>query len=240
VHRCGFDGSARLSAGHHEAIDKRVFPASPLGHAIADAGCKSWPGAPFRFSNQSRDHVMSALQDLFSDQLKDIYYAEKQIYKTLPKMMKKASSPELKAAFEKHRGETEGQIERLEKVFELLNTPAKGKKCAAIDGILEEGSELMDEYDVGPGLDSAMAAAAQAVEHYEIARYGTLLAWSRELGMKDAGTFLEQTLQEEEATDTALSKLAVTKLNSLASAEDEPNEDEGSDKPMSRSKRKKA
>ncbi len=195
---------------------------------------------------------MSALQELFSDQLKDIYYAEKQIYKTLPKMTKKASSPDLRAAFEKHRGETEGQIERLEKIFELLNTPAKAKKCPAIDGILEEGAELMEEHDVGPGLDSAMAAAAQAVEHYEIARYGTLLSWSKELGMKDASAILMETLEEEEATDKALSKLAVTKLNKLASADDDDsgdesgdesdddNEDASSAKSVSPGKRKKA
>ena len=114
------------------------------------------------------------LSALFLDTLKDIYYAEKQIYKSLPKMAKAASSDELRAAFEKHHEETEGQIERLESVFELLGKPARGKKCDAIEGILDEGKEIMEEYADTPALDPGLLAAAQAVEHYEIARYGTL------------------------------------------------------------------
>lgn len=162
---------------------------------------------------------MAMLEKLFEDTLRDIYYAEKAIYKALPKMMRKATSPDLKAAFEKHRGETEGQIARLEEVFELLEKSARGKKCPAIDGILEEGAELMEEHETGVGLDAAMAGAAQAVEHYEIARYGTLVAWATELGMKDATKLLQANLDEEAATDEALTELATSQLNSAANDE---------------------
>ena len=118
------------------------------------------------------------LNALFLDTLKDIYYAEKQIYKSLPKMAKAAQSDQLRAAFEKHHDETEGQIERLEQIFELLGKPARGKKCDAIEGILDEGNEIMDEYKGEPALDAGLLAAAQAVEHYEISRYGTLKTWA--------------------------------------------------------------
>ena len=162
---------------------------------------------------------MATLHDLFIDQLKDIYYAEKHIYKTLPKMMKKATSPALKAAFEKHHGETEIQIERLDQVFEIIDKPARGKKCAAIDGILEEGAELMEEHEPGALLDSGLAAGAQAVEHYEMARYGALVAWANQLGMSDCAKLFKATLSEEEATDKALSKLAETDINPAAGGE---------------------
>jgi ferritin-like metal-binding protein YciE len=179
---------------------------------------------------------MASLSELFEDALKDIYYAEKQILKALPKMMKKATSPNLKAGFEKHIGETEGQIEQLEQVFELLDKPARGKKCPAIDGILEEGSEIMGEHERGSGLDAAMAASAQAVEHYEMARYGTLMAWGTELGMTKACSLIAQILKQEEATDAALTKLATTELNAAANAD----EDEEADKPAPKAKRKSA
>ena len=159
---------------------------------------------------------MSDLKSHFEDTLKDIYYAEKQIYKTLPKMIRAATHAELKQGFTLHREETEGQIERLEQVFELLDMPARGKKCPAIDGILEEGGELIEEHERGEGLDAALAAAAQAVEHYEIARYGTLCAWAAQLGLDDVKTLLGQTLEQEETCDKTLSKLAVGKLNAAA------------------------
>ena len=143
------------------------------------------------------------LNDLFLDTLKDIYYAEKQILKALPKMAKAATSDKLRAAFEKHHGETEGQIERLEQVFELLDKPARGKTCDAIMGILDEGKEIMDEYKGTEALDAGLLAAAQAVEHYEISRYGTLKQWATQLGMKDAAKLLDQTLQEEKKTDVS-------------------------------------
>jgi ferritin-like metal-binding protein YciE len=158
------------------------------------------------------------LNDLFLDTLKDIYYAEKQILKALPKMAKAASSDKLRAAFEKHHDETEGQIERLEQVFELLGKPARGKTCDAIMGILEEGKEIMEEYKGAEALDAGMLAAAQAVEHYEISRYGTLKQWAKQLGMKDAARLLDQTLQEEKKTDLALTSLAESAVNAAAAA----------------------
>ncbi|MBV9564422.1 MAG: ferritin-like domain-containing protein [Bradyrhizobium sp.] len=156
------------------------------------------------------------LNDLFLDTLKDIYYAEKQIYKSLPKMAKAAQSEQLRAAFEKHHGETEAQIERLEEVFELLGKPARGKKCDAIEGILDEGKEIMDEYKNTPALDAGLVAAAQAVEHYEISRYGTLKTWARQLDIKDAVKLLDQTLAEEKKTDETLTKLAMSAVNAEA------------------------
>lgn len=156
------------------------------------------------------------LNDLFLDTLKDIYYAEKQIYKALPKMAKAASSDQLRAAFEKHEAETEVQIERLEQIFEHLGKAARGKKCDAIEGILDEGKKIMEEYVDTAGLDPGLLAAAQAVEHYEISRYGTLRTWANTLGLKDAVKLLDQTLAEEKKTDDALSKLALTAVNAKA------------------------
>jgi ferritin-like metal-binding protein YciE len=158
------------------------------------------------------------LNDLFLDTLKDIYYAEKQILKALPKMAKAAHSNKLRAAFEKHHGETEGQVERLERVFELIDKPARGKTCEAIQGLLEEGKEIMEEYKGTEALDAGMVAAAQAVEHYEISRYGTLKQWALQLGIKDAVRLLDQTLQEEKKTDEALTSLAEASVNLDAAA----------------------
>ena len=156
------------------------------------------------------------LDDLFLDTLKDIYYAEKQILKALPKMAKAASSPELKAGFEKHHDETEGHVERLEQVFELLGKPARGKTCDAILGILEEGKSIMDEYKGTQSLDAGLIAAAQAVEHYEIARYGTLKSWAEQLGMTDAVKLFDATLKEEVATDATLTQVAEASINQMA------------------------
>jgi ferritin-like metal-binding protein YciE len=156
------------------------------------------------------------LNDLFVDTLKDIYYAEKQIYKALPKMAKAATSDQLRSAFEKHHDETEGQIGRLEQIFELMGKPARGKKCDAIEGILDEGKEIMEEYADTPALDAGLLAAAQAVEHYEISRYGTLKSWARQLGHKDAAKLLDETLAEEKKTDEALTKLAASAINAEA------------------------
>ncbi|SHG75806.1 ferritin-like domain-containing protein [Bradyrhizobium erythrophlei] len=158
------------------------------------------------------------LNDLFLDTLKDIYYAEKQILKALPKMAKAASSEKLRAAFEKHHGETEGQVERLEQIFELIDKPARAKTCEAIQGILDEGKEVMDEYKGSEALDAGMLAAAQAVEHYEISRYGTLKQWAQQLGMKDAVRLLDATLQEEKKTDQSLTSLAEGAVNLAAAA----------------------
>jgi ferritin-like metal-binding protein YciE len=158
------------------------------------------------------------LEDLFHDTLKDIYYAEKKILSTLPKMTKAAQSRELKAAFEKHRGETERQIGRLERVFAMIAKKPQGKTCAAIVGITDEGAEIMQEYRGSPAHDAGLLASAQAVEHYEITRYGTLRTWAEELGLDEAATLLQQTLDEEEATDQALTGLAQSVVNQRAEA----------------------
>lgn len=156
------------------------------------------------------------LDDLFLDTLKDIYYAEKQIVKTLPKMAKAAQSPELKAGFEKHLDETEGHVDRLEQVFELIGKPARGKTCDAILGIIEEGKSIMDEFKGTQALDAGLVSAAQAVEHYEIARYGTLKTWAQQLGLAEAVTLLDATLKEEIATDKKLTQVAETNSNRMA------------------------
>jgi ferritin-like metal-binding protein YciE len=157
------------------------------------------------------------LDALFHDTLKDIYFAEKKILSTLPKMAKAAQSEELRAAFEKHRGETEGQIKRLEQVFAIIGEKPRGKTCAAIVGISDEGAEIMEEYKGSPALDAGLLAAAQAVEHYEISRYGTLRAWAEELGLNDAVELLQEAL-EEEATDEALTEIAKSAINQRAEA----------------------
>ena len=158
------------------------------------------------------------LQDLFHDTLKDIYFAEKKILAALPKMARAANSDELRAAFDKHEGETEGQVQRLEQVFQLLGETPKGKTCDAIMGIIEEGQEIMKEYKGTPALDAGLLAAAQSVEHYEISRYGTLKTWAGELGMDKAVKLLDATLAEEKKTDAALTELAETLVNQEAEA----------------------
>jgi ferritin-like metal-binding protein YciE len=156
------------------------------------------------------------LQDLFHETLKDIYYAEKKILMSLPKMAKAAQSPDLRAAFEQHERETEGQVERLEQVFALIEEPAKGKACDAINGIIDESKEIMTEFKGSPALDAGLLASAQAVEHYEIARYGTLKTWADELGLAQVVKLLDETLQEEKKTDAALSELAKAAVNQEA------------------------
>jgi ferritin-like metal-binding protein YciE len=158
------------------------------------------------------------LEDMFVDMLKDVYYAEKQIAKALPKMAKAARSPELQAAFATHKTKTEGHIERLSEVFELAGKPPRGKTCDAILGILEEGKAVMEDYADSPALDAGLVASAQAVEHYEMARYSTLQAWALQLGMKEAADILGETLAEETRTDQALSKLASGSVNKAALA----------------------
>ena len=156
------------------------------------------------------------LDDLFHETLKDIYYAEKKILTALPKMAKAAQSEELQAAFEKHEGETQGQVDRLEKVFELIDQPAKGKTCDAINGMIDESKEIMKEFRGSPALDAGLLAAAQAVEHYEISRYGTLKTWAKELGLEEAASLLDEILQEEKKTDEALTELAESAVNQEA------------------------
>ena len=158
------------------------------------------------------------LEDLFLDTLKDIYFAEQKILRSLPKMQKAAQSEDLKAAFQKHLGETEGQVERLERVFEIIGEKPKGKTCDAIMGITKEGDEIAKEFKGSPALDAGLLAAAQAVEHYEISRYGTLKTWAGELRLTEAVKLLDQTLNEEKKTDGALTKLAEAAVNQEAEA----------------------
>ena len=153
------------------------------------------------------------LDDLFLDTLKDIYYAEKQIVKTLPKLAKAAQSEELRAGFEQHRAETEVHVERLEQVFELLGKAPRGKTCDAILGIIEEGKEIMEDFKGTSALDAGLVSSAQAVEHYEMARYGTLATWAKQLGHTEAMNLFLETLKEEQATDKKLSSLAKSSVN---------------------------
>jgi ferritin-like metal-binding protein YciE len=156
------------------------------------------------------------LQDLFVETLKDIYSAEKIILRALPKMAKTAQSNELRQAFEHHRDETEAQVERLERVFELMERPARAKTCEAIQGMVEETKEVMDEFKGSEALDAGLVASAQAVEHYEISRYGTLKSWAGQLGMEEAAKLLDTTLQEEKKTDQILTKIAESAVNRQA------------------------
>ncbi|MCC0807897.1 ferritin-like domain-containing protein [Methylobacterium sp. W2] len=159
---------------------------------------------------------IQTLDDLFVHTLQDIYYAENQITKALPKMIAKATDPELKSGFEKHLKETEGQIERLERVFKMHGQEPKAVTCPAIDGIIKETNEVSGEIGDKTVLDAALIASAQAVEHYEITRYGTLVAWAKQLGRDDCAGVLQQTLDEERATDERLTRLAESQVNRRA------------------------
>ncbi len=156
------------------------------------------------------------LDDLFLDTLKDIYFAEKQILKALPKMARAAQSEEGKAAFLKHRDETDSQIQRLQQVFEIIGKAARGKTCEAIQGIIAEGEGIIEEYKGSVALDAGLISSAQAVEHYEIARYGTLKSWAEQLGYAEAVALLDANLQEEIATDELLTQLGETYANPKA------------------------
>lgn len=181
---------------------------------------------------------MRTLNELFEETLKDVYFAENAILKALPKMTKQATSKDLKAAFTEHAEQTEGQVERLDKIFKLLGKKAEGKECPALKGLVEETEELIGEADKGAVLDAGLIGCAQAVEHYEIARYGTLCAWAEQLKMDDAVELLEETLEEEEATDEKLSELALSGINACAETDsDEDDEDEKDDKPAQRKRK---
>jgi ferritin-like metal-binding protein YciE len=181
--------------------------------------------APPSISRNKEDPMATQpkkLEDLFYETLKDIYFAEKKILIALPRMAKAAQNEDLAAAFEKHEGETEGQIERLEEVFGLIDKRPQGKNCPAIIGIVEEAQEIIKEYKGSPALDAGLVGAAQAVEHYEISRYGTLRAWAEALGLDEAVELLQATLEEEEATDEALTELAkAVIINQQAEGEEE-------------------
>jgi ferritin-like metal-binding protein YciE len=167
---------------------------------------------------------LTSLEDLLVHELQDIYNAEGQILKALPRMIKAASHPELKSAFEEHRVQTEGQVERLEQAFKLLGIPAKGKKCEGMAGLLEEGKKTMAEDAEANVMDAALIAAAQKVEHYEIAAYGCVCTCAEMLGHEEVHELLGQTLEEEEETDQKLTALAESVINVDAETEEQPEE----------------
>jgi ferritin-like metal-binding protein YciE len=177
------------------------MPAVPFPWQPAPVGLAQW------------EALMKTSDDLFLHFLQDVYYAERQILKALPKMAKAAQSAALRTGFEEHLRQTEGQVERLQKVFDLIGQPAKGKTCEAIQGLIEEGEEVIEEFHAGAVRDSGLAACAQAVEHYEIARYGALIAWAKAGGHGDAAKLLQETLHEEVETDRKLTQLAHSELN---------------------------
>ena len=159
---------------------------------------------------------IKTMDDLFVHTLRDMYYAENQIVKSLPEMIEKASDPQLKKGFQTHLGETKNQVKRLEEVFRLHGKEISGVDCPAIDGIIEEADDVAGEVEDRPVLDAALIAAAQAVEHYEIARYGTLIAWAKQLGRNDCASLLQQNLDEEKATDKKLTAMAESNVNRKA------------------------
>jgi ferritin-like metal-binding protein YciE len=158
------------------------------------------------------------MQDLFVHTLRDIYYAEKQILNALPEMIGKTTEASLKQAFQSHLGETKNHVSRLEQVFQLAGAEAKGVDCPAIDGIIEEAEDIIGETEDKQVLNAALAAAAQAVEHYEITRYGTLIAWAKQLGRNDCASLLQKTLDEEKAADKKLTEIAEARLNLKAAS----------------------
>ena len=161
---------------------------------------------------------IKTMDDLFVHTLRDIYYAEKQLLKALPDMAEKATDAQLKQAFQSHLGETKNQVLRLEQVFKMHGVEAKGIDCPAIDGIIEEAEEIVGEVEDQAVLNAALAAAAQAAEHYEISRYGTLIAWAKQLGRNDCARVLQQNLDEEKAADRKLTEIAEARLNLQAAS----------------------
>jgi ferritin-like metal-binding protein YciE len=168
---------------------------------------------------------LQTLDDLFHDTLRDVYYAEKKLTKVLPKMAKNATNPDLQKAFKNHLSETEGHVGRLEQVFKLIDKPARGKKCDAMDGLAKEGEHVIEEGEDETVLDAGLIASAQAVEHYEIARYGALVGWAAQLGNNKAAALLQKTLDEEKACDELLNGLSGD-INAAAAAPAEDEEEE--------------
>jgi len=199
----------------HRGAFGRARGGTDAGRLAAPAETSVFPRTGLRKDDDmgffSKD--IKSLDDLFVHTLRDVYYAEKEIKNALPDMIDKATNPMLKAGFEQHLQETEGHIERVEQVFEMHGVKAKGVDCPAIDGILEEASEVAGEVDDKQVLDAALIAAAQAVEHYEITRYGTLVEWAKQLGREDCAAVLKKNLDEEKATDKKLTALAESKIN---------------------------
>jgi ferritin-like metal-binding protein YciE len=160
--------------------------------------------------------AIQSMQDLFEHTLRDIYYVEKKLVSELPRMAKKANDPDLRRAFEEHAAQTEEHLSRLEEVFEIADLQPRGEQCPALDGLLEETQELWNDVKDAEVLDAGLLAAAQAVEHYEIARYGTLIAWAQQLGLNDAEPILSETLEEEKEADKLLTEIAESDVNRKA------------------------
>jgi len=160
--------------------------------------------------------AIKSMDDLFLEEIKDLYDAEKQLVKALPKMAKAADSDELRQGFQEHLDQTKGHVDRLEKVFDIMGKKASGKKCEAMQGLIEEGNDVIEEIDASPLRDAALIAAAQKVEHYEIAAYGSCRTFAEILGRSDAAELLEQTLEEEKTTDEKLTELAEGMINEEA------------------------
>ncbi|RYZ87704.1 MAG: ferritin-like domain-containing protein [Proteobacteria bacterium] len=195
------------ASGAKKSAPKKSSGRSSSGRSASSNGKSASAG------RQSNSNEQPMLEKFFYDSLKDIYWAEKHLTKALPRLSKAATSEELVSALEEHLEVTEGQIERLEQVFELLGKPARGKTCEAIQGIIAEGEEIMEEYKGTSALDAGLISSAQAVEHYEIARYGTLKSWAKQLGLTDAIPLLDANLQEEVATDQKLTALGEASAN---------------------------
>jgi ferritin-like metal-binding protein YciE len=210
--------TARQTAAPYRPHTLEIYFA-PAG-TISPAASLARRADPIPVSPTPKEEAMTVktLEDLFHETLKDIYYAEKKLVKTLPKMAKKASAPELKETINGHLSETEIHVERLEKIFNAIDKPAVAKKCEAMDGLLKEAEEVMSEIEDDETLDAAIISSAQTVEHYEIARYGTLATWAGELGHKGVVQLLEETLQEEKNADEKLSDLAEDAVNQKAAA----------------------
>lgn len=209
--------ASRAASGSRSAAPKKSTAARSTRSAATANRSKAKAKAP---SSPKDD-----LQKVFQDCLKDVYYAEKQLYKALNKMAKAAMNSDLKTAFETHRQETEGQIEKLDEVFGILGMRAQGKKCPAMDGLVEEGSEAIEEYDKGPARDAALIASAQKAEHYEMSAYGSLRAFANVLGYSDCAQIFDEILNQESATDEKLTMIAQS-VNEEATAGGESDEDE--------------
>jgi ferritin-like metal-binding protein YciE len=207
-------------------------------------GAGRCPKPPRNPTSTSKVTIMASkpktLNDAFFETLKDVYWAEKQSVRALKKSAKAAESPELKQAFEQHSEESAGQVERLEKVFEIIGKPARTKTCEAMQGLTAEMQEDLEDFEDSPAADAVLIGCAQAIEHYEIARYGTLKTWAAQLGFQDAAQLLDETLQEEKKTDALLSQIAES-LNVEAKnegEEDEGDEEDGETKTKSKSRKK--
>jgi len=199
---------------HGFTLDCMRCVAERRGVGIFFANYFSWRAImPFSKEKRSIAMAVDSLQKLYVEELKDLYSAEKQIIQALPRMAKKASNPQLKRAFEEHLVQTQGQVERLEKIFEGLEGSPRGKKCKGMEGLLEEGKEMMAEDMTPDVLDAALISAAQKVEHYEIASYGTVRTYAKLLGRDQDARLLQQTLDEEAGADTKLTKLAESSIN---------------------------